>query len=181
VPGHHLQLGWVRVLNDRLCRFRRIAAVDAHGEGWALYAERLMDELGMLEDPGQRLGFLAFQALRAARVVVDMGLHLGLRIPADDPFHPGERWTPEVAIAFLVERAGLSAAFAASEVDRYLGWPGQAISYKLGEREWLAAREEATRRDRPAFDLKAWHAQALDLGSLGLAQLREELRRLSPA
>ena len=181
VPGHHLQLGWVRVLNDRLCRFRRIAGVDAHGEGWALYAERLMDELGMLEDPGQRLGFLAFQALRAARVVVDMGLHLGLRIPADDPFHPGERWTPEVAIAFLVERAGLSAAFAASEVDRYLGWPGQAISYKLGEREWLAAREEATRRDRPAFDLKAWHAQALDLGSLGLAQLREELRRLSPA
>ena len=86
-----------------------------------------------------------------------------------------------MAIAFLVERAGLSAAFAASEVDRYLGWPGQAIAYKLGEREWLAAREEATRRDGPAFDLKAWHAQALDLGSLGLAQLREELRRLSPA
>jgi uncharacterized protein (DUF885 family) len=170
VPGHHLQLGRVRVLGDRLCRYRRNTIVSGHIEGWALYAERLMDELGAYEDdsPG-RLGFLSFQMLRAARVVIDIGLHLGFARP------DGTEWTAENARTMLVEQAALSDAFAASEVDRYLGWPAQAICYKLGEREWLAAREEARGRWGPSFDLKRWHTAALDLGSLGLAQLRTQL------
>jgi uncharacterized protein (DUF885 family) len=175
VPGHHLQIGRVRVLGDRLSRYRRSTLVMGHGEGWGLYAERLMDELGAYaDDPAGRLGFLSFQMLRAARVVIDIGLHLGYAIPADEE-HGGEAWSPDSARAMLVERCGLSDAFAASEVDRYLGWPAQAICYKLGEREWLAARDEARTRVGADFDLKAWHSKALDLGSLGLAQLRSEL------
>jgi uncharacterized protein (DUF885 family) len=175
VPGHHLQIGRVKVLADRLCRYRRNTIVSAHIEGWALYAERLMDELGAYaDDPGGRLGFLSFQMLRAARVVIDIGMHLGFPIP-DDEEHGGEAWTPEIAQALMVERCGLTVAFAASEVDRYLGWPAQAIGYKLGEREWLAARDEAKAAKGAAFDLKAWHGAALDLGSLGLTQMRREL------
>jgi uncharacterized protein (DUF885 family) len=114
--------------------------------------------------------------LRAARVVIDIGLHLGYSIP-DDEQHGGQAWSPEIARAMMVERCGLTEAFAASEVDRYLGWPAQAISYKLGEREWLAAREEARAAQGATFDLKAWHSKALDLGSLGLTQMRDELSR----
>ena len=170
VPGHHLQLGRVKVLGDQLCRYRRNVVVSGHIEGWALYAERFMDELGAYDDdPAGRLGFLSFQMLRAARVVIDIGLHLGFARP------DGSEWTPENAVAMLVERAALSPAFAASEVDRYLGWPAQAICYKLGEREWLAARADAQQRWGDAFDLKGWHTAALDLGSLGLAQLRAQL------
>jgi uncharacterized protein (DUF885 family) len=175
VPGHHLQIGRVKVLADTLCRFRRNTIVSAHIEGWALYAERLMDELGAYEDdPGGRLGFLSFQMLRAARVLIDIGLHLGFAIP-DDEEHGGEAWTPAIARTLMVERCGLTEAFAASEVDRYLGWPAQAIGYKLGEREWLAARDEARAAQGSSFDLKAWHGRALDLGSLGLSQMRREL------
>jgi uncharacterized protein (DUF885 family) len=101
--------------------------------------------------------------------VIDIGLHLGL------PRRDGAPWTAEKAVEMLVGEAGMSRAFATSEVDRYLGWPGQAPCYKLGEREWLAARAEARRRHGAGLDLKAWHSAALALGSLGLAQLRTEL------
>ena len=172
VPGHHLQIAMTQYLKDGLNRFQRTLAFTAgHGEGWALYGERLMGELGYLDDPDHELGMLSGQAMRAARVVVDIGLHLGLHVPADEHQHPGERWTPELAHALLVERAALPAAFVSSEVDRYLGMPGQAISYKVGERVWLAGREEARRRAGPAFDLKAFHARALALGPMGLGDL----------
>jgi len=121
---------------------------------------------------------LSFQALRAARVVIDIGLHLGFPLPVGERTDEGrgsESWTVELAQTMLIERVGLSPAFAASEVDRYLGWPAQAIGYKLGERDWLAARAEASARLGEAFDLKAWHTTALDLGSLGLTQMRSEL------
>ena len=172
VPGHHLQIAMTQYLKDRLNRFQRTMAFTAgHSEGWALYAERLMGELGYLGNPDYELGMLAGQAMRAARVVVDIGLHLGLRIPADEPFHPGERWHPELACALLVERASQPASFVASEIDRYLGMPGQAISYKVGERVWLDGREAARRRAGAGFDLKSFHARALDLGPMGLADL----------
>ena len=179
VPGHHLQLARVKMLKDRLCRYRRNTLVSGHIEGWALYAERLMDEIGAYDnDPGGRLGFLSFQALRAARVVIDIGLHLGYPLPVSERPDEGrgsDSWTVELAKKMLVERVGLSSAFASSEVDRYLGWPAQAIGYKLGERDWLAARAEASARLGEAFDLKVWHTTALDLGSLGLTQMRSEL------
>jgi uncharacterized protein (DUF885 family) len=177
VPGHHLQIAQVRYLAGELSRFQRtLAGWSGHAEGWALYAERLMGELGYLDDPAYELGMLRAQALRAMRVVVDIGLHLELSIPADERYHPGETWTPELALPFAIERSGqMPEDFMRSEVDRYLGWPSQAISYKIGERVWLAARGEARQRAGDAFDLKRFHAEALNLGPMGLAQLRREL------
>jgi len=176
VPGHHLQIGQVRYLADTLTRYQRVlAGSSGHAEGWALYAERLMGELGFLEDPAYELGMLRAQAMRAVRVIVDIGLHLSLPIPAGEAYHPGEVWTPDLALPFVITHSYFPADFMASEIDRYLGLPGQAISYKVGEREWLAARDDARRAAGPRFDLKTFHAHALDLGPMGLAQLRREL------
>ncbi|MEU1375439.1 DUF885 domain-containing protein [Streptomyces triculaminicus] len=178
VPGHHLQLAqWVAVA-DRLSRYQiTLGKVSANVEGWALYAERLMDELGFLTDPARRLGYLDKQMLRIIRVIVDIGMHLELTIPTHSGFHPGERWTPELATAFMAAYHGSPAARRAGEIDRYLGWPGQAIGYKLGERAWLRGREAARRRQGPRFDLKSWHMTALSQGSLGLDDLEAELAR----
>jgi uncharacterized protein (DUF885 family) len=178
VPGHHLQVAQVRYLAQRLSRFQRMTFVGGHGEGWALYAERLMDELGYLENPDYRLGQLRAQAMRAVRVIVDIGLHLELSIPADSLFHPGEAWTPALAQDFATTRSYFPADFMSSEIVRYLGWPAQAICYKVGERAWLQARDEVKARHGSEFDLKAFHAAALDLGPMGLDQLRVELSRL---
>jgi uncharacterized protein (DUF885 family) len=179
VPGHHLQIGQVRYLADTLSRFQRtLAGTSGHAEGWALYAERLMGELGYLDEPAYELGMLRAQAMRAVRVVVDIGMHLELAIPADERYHPGATWTPELALPFVIERSKFPADFMASEVDRYLGLPGQAISYKVGERVWLAARDAARARSSASFDLKDFHRAALDLGPMGLAQLDRELGRL---
>jgi uncharacterized protein (DUF885 family) len=178
VPGHHLQIAMVRYLTGQLNRFQRtLAGNSGHAEGWALYAERLMGELGYLDDPAFELGMLRAQAMRAVRVVVDIGLHLELKIPTDESYHPGERWTPDLALPFVIERSHFPADFMASEVDRYLGLPGQAISYKVGERVWLRGRDDARRRHGDAFDLKAFHAYALALGPMGLDQLDAELAR----
>jgi uncharacterized protein (DUF885 family) len=176
VPGHHLQLAQMMFQADSLTRFQRLGVMIAgHGEGWALYAERLMHELGYLDDPAYELGWLAGQSLRAARVVVDIGLHCEMRIPSTERFHPGERWQADLALAFLLERTGHAVDFLRSEVDRYLGTPGQAISYKVGERVWLDARERARQRMGAAFDLKHFHHVALGMGAMGLDQLSSEL------
>ncbi|WP_067472717.1 DUF885 domain-containing protein [Actinomadura hibisca] len=179
-PGHHLQLG-TTTFHPGLNRFQRTASElhPGHCEGWGLYAERLMDELGHYRDPAHRFGMLAGgQQFRAARVVLDIGLHLRLPIPAGTGFHEGERWTPALAREFLrAHTGGETDASLAFEVDRYLGRPGQAIAYKLGEKVWLEAREAARRRDGAAFDLKDFHRRALDLGPMGLDRLRTELAR----
>jgi len=166
----------VRYRSDSLTRFQRLDGfTSGHGEGWALYAERLMDELGYLDHPAYELGMLSAQAMRAVRVIVDIGMHLELAIPANERYHPGERWTPGLALPFVIERSCFPANFMSSEVDRYLGLPGQAISYKVGERVWLQARDEAKARKGATFDLKAFHRYALDLGGMGLDQLEREL------
>jgi uncharacterized protein (DUF885 family) len=183
VPGHHLQLAqWVHVA-PQLSRYQAsVGSVSANAEGWALYAERLMDELGFLTDPAARLGYLDAQQMRAVRVIIDIGMHLELPIPADqgvpEPFHPGERWTPELAREFFGRNSGRPPEFLDSEIIRYLGWPGQAIGYKLGERAWLAGRDAARRAHGNAFDAKAWHMGALSQGSLGLDDLVAELAAL---
>ncbi|HEV2360883.1 MAG TPA: DUF885 domain-containing protein, partial [Acidimicrobiales bacterium] len=174
-PGHHLQIATVTWLGDRLSPIQREMDNSGHIEGWALYAERLMGELGYLDDPGRRLGMLSGQAFRAARVIVDIGLHHEYRIPDGEPYHGGERWTPDLAIPFMAAWSGRTTEFAASEVDRYLGWPAQAISYKVGERVWLDTRDAARRRLGAAFDLKEFHRQGFELGFVGLDQLRREL------
>ncbi|PVC90234.1 DUF885 domain-containing protein [Streptomyces sp. CS131] len=179
VPGHHLQLAqWTHVA-DTLSRYQAsVGMVSANAEGWALYAERLMDELGFLPDPERRLGYLDAQMMRACRVIVDIGMHLELEIPADSPFHPGERWTPDLAQEFFGNHSGRPADFVESELTRYLSMPGQAIGYKLGERAWLLGRENARAAHGDDFDLKAWHMAALSQGSLGLDDLVDELSRL---
>nr|WP_205809053.1 DUF885 domain-containing protein [Micromonospora sp. HNM0581] len=181
VPGHHLQIGQTAVRAELLNRWQRLLCwVSGHGEGWALYAERLMEELGYLDDPGNRLGMLDGQALRAARVIVDIGMHLELEIPKDNPFdfHPGARWTPELGWEFLRAHCRVPDEMLRFELNRYLGWPGQAPSYKVGERIWLQAREDAKARKGADFDLREFHRQALDLGALGLDPLRRALARL---
>lgn len=177
VPGHHLQVAIAVVNADQLSRYQRNTFVSGHGEGWALYAERLMDEFGFFTNPDYRLGYLYGQAMRAARVVIDIGLHCGYKIPASWSWHPGEAWTPELALEFLTERSSSDAEFNRSEIDRYLGWPGQAISYKLGERVWLELRDDAKQRLGAKFDLRDWHAFGLNLGNLGLDLLKSEMAR----
>ena len=179
VPGHHLQLAqWVHVA-DRLSRFQTsVGGVSACSEGWALYAERLMDELGYLKPVGARLGYLDAQMLRAVRIVIDLGMHLGLTVPAHSPVGAGQTWTPELAGEFFRASSGQDPAFIDSEIVRYLSAPGQAISYKLGERAWLAGRAAARAARGASFDLKSWHMAALSLGSLGLDDLTDELARL---
>ncbi len=174
-PGHHLQLGGSRLLD--LTRVQRVGGAAGHAEGWALYAERLMDELGLFDTPPSRLGFLAMQAFRAARVIVDIGLHTDRIIPAVFP-GAGEHWTAPRAVEAIAIASGFSPSAASLEVDRYLGWPAQASSYKLGERTWLEARAAAKERAGASFDRRQWHDDALALSPLGLTRLVQELRRI---
>lgn len=175
VPGHHLQIAQTVYRRELLNPWRRLMCfTSGHGEGWALYAERLMAELGYLDDPANYLGMLDGQSLRAARVVVDIGVHCGLPAPAEVG---GGAWTYDKAWQFLSTHANVEEHMLRFELDRYLGWPGQAPSYKVGERLWLQIRHELAAREGAGFDLKAFHRRALDLGSVGLDVLRETLLR----
>lgn len=171
-PGHHLQIVTAMAQSDSLSRAHRVLiSYSGYSEGWALYTERLMEELGYYELPEYRFGLLASQIFRAARVVVDIGLHLDFPIPAAAPLAGGERWSFETAVSFM-QRVGLqSPAYAESEVKRYLGWPAQAISYKVGEREILALRDLAAAR--PEFSLRDFHRAVLGSGDLPLGLLRQ--------
>jgi uncharacterized protein (DUF885 family) len=176
VPGHHLQIAQAVYQRETLNTWRRLACwVSGHGEGWALYAERLMADLGFLDDPGDRLGMLDGQRMRAARVVFDIGVHLGLPCPER---WGGGTWDADKALAFLAANVNMSEGFVRFEWQRYLGWGGQAPSYKIGQRLWEAARDEALAADTAAGrepDLAGFHARALALGSVGLDVLREAL------
>ena len=171
VPGHHLQVGQTVYRRELLNKYRRMMVwCSGHGEGWALYAERLMAELGFMDDPGDRMGLLDGQSLRAARVVLDIGIHCGLEAPAEVG---GGAWDYDKAWAFLTAHANMEEAFLRFELSRYLGWPGQAPSYKIGERIWRDLRAEVATREGDAFDARAFHRRALDIGSTGLDTLRE--------
>jgi uncharacterized protein (DUF885 family) len=176
VPGHHLQIGTTRLVP--LTRAHKLGFNPAHGEGWALYAERLMDELGWFRTPETRLGFLCMQAMRAARVVIDIGLHTGREVPAGLPGASGP-WTYELAVAAIGRAGALPEADARSEILRYLSWPSQATAYKLGERSWLVGRAAAMAAAGSSFDRQRWHGRALALGALGLDRLEDELATLA--
>ena len=174
VPGHHLQIAQAVYRAGELNRWRSmICWVSGHGEGWALYAERLMEQLGFLDDPGDRMGMLDAQRMRAARVVLDIGVHLGKPAPEE---WGGGTWDADKAWPFLKANVNMAEEFVRFELERYLGWAGQAPSYKVGQRLWERARDEAAARDGAAFDLRKFHSQALDVGSVGLDVLREALK-----
>lgn len=173
-PGHHLQVSVQIAQRERLGRFQRLAIANTgYCEGWALYAEQLMHELGYLERPEYVLGMLATQLLRAWRVVIDIGCHLGYTLPADSGLHPGARWDFDVAVEALRDRAFQDPAYAVSEATRYLGWPAQAPSYMIGQRVILALREDVRARRGAAFSLFDFHESVLALGAIGLDLLRE--------
>ena len=170
VPGHHLQVAQTVFRSERLNKWRRMAAwTSGHGEGWALYAERLMDELGFMDDPGNKMGLLDSQSLRAARVVIDIGVHCGFEAPAEVG---GGEWTYDKAWQYLNDHANQGEAWLRFELDRYLGWPGQAPSYKIGERLWMQLRAQVAEREGDSFSLKDFHRRTLDLGGVGLDTLR---------
>ncbi|WP_124039107.1 DUF885 domain-containing protein [Neoactinobaculum massilliense] len=206
VPGHHMQLGFTTFLRGELNAWRRQGYwVSGHGEGWALYAEQLMSELGFQDDPGNRMGVLDSERLRTARIIVDMGVHLGFSAgawadddgagfsgigaggaqarpgAADVPAAsaPGPAWDHDSAWRFLRANVAMNPSFLTFELDRYLGWPAQASSYKIGQHTWLELREEARRSAvarGESFDLKDWHMKALRLGGVGLDILKKALQ-----
>lgn len=173
VPGHHLQIGQAVYNRAELNSWRRLlAGTSGHAEGWALYAERLMQQLGYLDDPADRLGMLDGQRMRAARVVLDIGVHL------EKPRLDGSgTWDADYALAFMRQNVNMSDEFVQFEVNRYLGWPGQAPSYKVGQRIWEQVRDDVQAAEGDAFDVKKFHKRALDMGGVGLDTLRTALTR----
>lgn len=171
VPGHHLQIATAVYRRELLNSWRRnVCWTSGHGEGWALYAEKLMEELGYLKDPGDHMGMLDMQRMRAARVVFDIGVHLELEVP--QRWGSGA-WTPEKGLDFLKANLDISDGQLQFEFARYLGWPGQAPSYKVGQRLWEQIRAEL--EARPGFELKAFHTKALNIGSVGLDTLKRAM------
>ena len=179
VPGHHLQIGQAVFNRAELNTWRRqLAGTSGHAEGWALYAERLMEELGYLDDPADRLGMLDGQRMRAARVVLDIGVHLGKpkpRVRGLEHLDTEGEWDAEFALEFMRANVNMDDAFVRFEVNRYLGWPGQAPSYKVGQRIWEQIRDDAQRREGAEFSFRGFHKHALDLGGVGLDTLRAAL------
>lgn len=173
VPGHHLQVAQAVYRSDTLNRWRRQGIwVSGHGEGWALYAEQLMADLGYHSDPATMLGMLDGQAMRAVRVVIDMGLHCGFTAPAEVG---GGEWTFEKAWKYFNNHVQYEEGQARFEVLRYFGWPGQAPSYKIGQRVWQELRDEYTNTGQAGSSLKDFHAKALDMGSLPLSVLQDAM------
>ena len=161
VPGHHLQLAIQAELHD-LPAFRRKQGVTSFVEGWALYTERLADEMGLYSNDSDRIGMLSFDAWRACRLVVDTGIH-------------AMGWTRQQAIDYLTANTVLAPNNIANEVDRYITWPGQALAYKLGQIEILALRDEARQKLGPKFDIRAFHDVVLRNGAVALPVLRHEV------
>lgn len=173
VPGHHLQIGQATYNRAQLNSWRRLlAGTSGHAEGWALYAERLMQDLGYLDDPADRLGMLDGQRMRAARVVLDIGVHLGKQRPDGEGI-----WDADYALAFMGRNVNMPDEFVRFEVNRYLGWPGQAPSYKVGQRIWEQVRDDYAAARGADFSIKEFHKRALDMGGVGLDTLRTALLR----
>lgn len=178
LPGHHLHVGAIKCLDDSLSNFQRTIAFNTgEGEGWALYAERLMVELGFNNDPTYIFGMLNASLFRATRVVMDIGLHCGYKIPDNAPdiykLNGNQTWSREFAQAVLEEVIGMTSDMAIDETYRYLGWIGQAISYKYGEKTIRDIREREKKRLGSEFSLKEFHSRLLGYGHVGLGRLEQ--------
>ncbi|MFC3493359.1 DUF885 family protein [Glycomyces rhizosphaerae] len=182
VPGHHLQTGQTIARAHLLNRYQRqMMWCSGHGSGWARYCERLMEELGYYErDPAGKLGMLDNHAFQAARVIADIGLHCEFTIPEANPFgwRPGQQWDGGKMFEFIRMNTNTVADdILGFEVNRYLGWPGQAPCYKVGERLWMRLREECAARKGGDFSLKDFHTHALNLGPMGMGPLADAMKR----
>jgi uncharacterized protein (DUF885 family) len=161
VPGHHLQIAVAQELTG-VPEFRKHMGVTSFVEGWALYTERLADEMGLYSSDLDRIGMLSFDAWRSCRLVVDTGMH-------------AEGWSRQRAIDYMTENSLLAENNIVNEVDRYLTWPGQALAYKLGQMEILRLRDEAKKRLGARFDIKAFHDAVLANGAVSLPVLRQQI------
>jgi len=176
LPGHHLHIGSIKCLGNNLSQFQKTLAFNTgESEGWALYAERLMVELGYNHDPAHILGMLNASLFRATRVVMDIGLHCEFDIPknAPDIYPVGQKWSPALAMTILEDVIGMSPIYARDEVYRYLGWIGQAVSYKVGEQTIRDIRERERKRLGSSFSLKEFHSRLLGYGHVGLGRLEK--------
>ncbi|MGH8132812.1 MAG: DUF885 domain-containing protein, partial [Steroidobacteraceae bacterium] len=162
-PGHAFQIPIAMEHRDQP-EFRRLGYLSAYGEGWALYCEQLGDEMGMYETSYDRFGMLGYQIWRAARLVVDTGIH-------------AQGWTRDQAIEYLREYTALPEREIGTEVDRYITWPGQALSYYLGERTLLEGRARAEKALGERFNIRAFHDAVLELGSVPLPVLQARIER----
>lgn len=179
LPGHHLQ-HVVTMSTQSLHPWQRfLCHVHGYAEGWAHYTEGRAQDWGLIEHPGEQLGVVLAQRWRAARIVIDLGLHLGYPVPAGNGFTQATRWTPEVGVEVLTQAAGCDQETARFEVVRYLGWPGQALAFAMGARLWEQAREVALRRG--TLDERSFHQNALALGPMGMAPLQHTLEDLADA
>ena len=161
IPGHHLQIAIAQELKG-IPEFRKHQGVTAFVEGWGLYAERLADEMGLYTSDVDRLGMLSFDAWRACRLVVDTGIH-------------AMGWSRQQAIDYMIENSCLAENNIVNEVDRYITWPGQAVAYKLGQREILALRDEAKQKLGARFNIKEFHDAVLRNGAVALPVLRQQV------
>jgi uncharacterized protein (DUF885 family) len=174
LPGHHLQFVMTASYPDLHPWQRHLCHIHAYAEGWAHYAEQVADELGLIRDPAERLGLLLGQIWRSVRIVADIGLHTGWVVPPNSLVSETD-WSPELAQRMLADLALVEPHLAGFEVDRYLGWPGQALAFKVGARLWQDAREARATADGDAFSLREFHRAALGLGPMGLEPLRARL------
>jgi len=174
LPGHHLQFVVTASYPDLHPWQRHLCHIHGYAEGWAHYAEQLADELGLIRDPAERLGLLLGQIWRSVRIVADIGLHTGWAVPSNTLVSE-TAWTPELAQRMLIDLALVEPHLAGFEVDRYLGWPGQALAFKVGARLWRDARAARAAEDGDAFSLREFHRDALGLGPMGLEPLRAQL------
>jgi len=162
VPGHHLQGALNQELPDHIPQFRKNLYLSAYGEGWGLYTEYLAEEMGIYETPYEHFGKLTYEMWRACRLVVDTGIH-------------AFGWSRDQAVAFMASNTALSLHEVNTEIDRYISWPGQALSYKIGEIKIRELREKAMKELGSDFDIREFHEEILKRGTLTLPLLENQI------
>ena len=164
VPGHHLQGSLNNELGDSIPQFRRDMYLSAYGEGWGLYCEFLADEMGIYETPYEHFGKLTYEMWRACRLVIDTGIHT-------------KNWTRERAVEYMSSNSALSIHNVNTEIDRYISWPGQALSYKIGELKIRELREKAESKLGTNFDIREFHEVILEQGTVTLTILEQRINQ----